>query len=89
MKGSSSSVFTLTKQISAALAKLIPMKEEERVSVYISQPVPWSVVACLKTSSSFNTKKKWKSHNYMTIAIAGYKNDGKSRHKKLQMGQAE
>ena len=32
--------FTLTKQVSAAWEKVIPMKEEERVSVYISQPVP-------------------------------------------------
>ena len=31
----------MTKQISAALAKVIPINDEERVSVYISQPVPW------------------------------------------------
>ena len=40
MKCRKKELFTLTKQISAALAKLIPMKEEERVSVYISHPVP-------------------------------------------------
>ena len=40
-KAKNVNLVTLTKHISAALAKVIPMKEEERVSVYISHPVPW------------------------------------------------
>ena len=38
--------FTFTKQVSAAWEKVIPMKEEERVSVYISQPVPCRYSFC-------------------------------------------
>ena len=33
--------FSLTKQSSEAWEKVIPVKVGDRVSVYISQPVPW------------------------------------------------
>ena len=32
---------TLTKHVSAAWENVIPMKEVDNVSVYISHPVPW------------------------------------------------
>ena len=39
-------LFTFTKHVSAAWEKLMPMKEEESVSVYISQPVPCRYSHC-------------------------------------------
>ena len=40
------SSFTFTKQLSAASENVIPMKEGDKVSVYISQPVPCRYSVC-------------------------------------------
>ena len=38
--------FSLEKQRTEAWLKVIPTKEGERISVYISQPVPWRYSFC-------------------------------------------